>query len=132
MKSSLWTLGIIVTALFGILLLVTFQTPKNKIIYSGEEMVEKLKTSNYRIGLKALEKLKPYQVISLDDASFEKLDPTATMQLSIADLLSDDAKEFFNKENAKIIVSNNSIQAHEAWMLMTQLGYQEIYVLEEI
>lgn len=62
---------------------------------------------------------------------FEKFSLPGSVNIPIADLLSEQYTEVLNQDvKMNVFYSNGSIAANEAWMITRQLGYNNNYVLE--
>lgn len=74
----------------------------------------------------------PYlQLIDIRPQSeFEKFSLNGAINIPIDNLLSSEYVEIFDQDvKLNVFYSNGSTQANEAWMLLRQLGYSNIYVL---
>jgi len=45
-------------------------------------------------------------------------------------LLDDEFEDLFKGDQMKILYGNTSVQANAAWMILTQFGYEDLYVLD--
>jgi sulfur-carrier protein adenylyltransferase/sulfurtransferase len=62
---------------------------------------------------------------------FMKFSLPGAVNVPLADLLSDDFKDVLDQDiKMNVFYSNGSLQANEAWMITTQLGYKNNYVLQ--
>jgi rhodanese-related sulfurtransferase len=131
MNTRIKILGFLVVSFFAILVLVTSFTQKNKIKYSGEEMLQLVKSTSYVIDSTELENLTPYIIIDLrsKDATMSNPSPGA-INAPLSDLLSKENQALFDRSEAKVFLSDDFIEANEAWMLVRQLGYEDLYVLD--
>ena len=53
-----------------------------------------------------------------------------SINIPIAAILDQEYEQVFGDSNAKVLYADDPVNAHEAWMLLTQMGYKEIYVLK--
>jgi rhodanese-related sulfurtransferase len=61
---------------------------------------------------------------------FEKFSLPGAMNIPIDNLLSPDYEDVFDQDvKLNVFYGNGTTQANEAWMLLRQLGYKNIYVL---
>lgn len=62
---------------------------------------------------------------------FEKFSLPGAINIPIIDLLSEDNLELFDQDvKMNVLYANSTVAANEAWMIIRQLGYSNIYVLE--
>jgi len=62
---------------------------------------------------------------------FEKFSLPGSVNVPLADLLSDEYTDILNQETRmNVFYSNSTLNANEAWMITRQLGYSNNYVLE--
>lgn len=62
---------------------------------------------------------------------FEKFSLPGSVNVPLADLLSDEYTDILNQEvRMNVFYSNSTLNANEAWMITRQLGYGNNYVLE--
>jgi|GEM_PF-3158963 len=129
MKSAIRPLGIITISLFGFLAIVSFYTDKSKLEYSGREMQEKALSTKYLLSEEEVHGLKNPQIVDIRDSKNYRLeheDDALNIPLSV--ILDEEYKNFFESSDPKVILAYDPVKANEAWMLMTQLGYENLYV----
>ncbi len=62
---------------------------------------------------------------------FMKFSLPGAINIPLTDLLSDEFKDILDQEiKMNVLYSNGTLQANEAWMITTQLGYKNNYVLQ--
>ncbi len=62
---------------------------------------------------------------------FEKYHLPGAMNIPLTDILSPQYEDFLNQDiKMNIFYSNGSTKSNEAWMVLRQLGYENIYVLQ--
>jgi sulfur-carrier protein adenylyltransferase/sulfurtransferase len=62
---------------------------------------------------------------------FEKFSLPGAIPIPIADLLSEENLSQFDQDaRMMVLYANSTVVANEAWMILRQLGYSNIYVLE--
>jgi rhodanese-related sulfurtransferase len=62
---------------------------------------------------------------------FVKFSLPGAINVPLTDLLSDEFKDVLDQEiKMNVFYSNGTLQANEAWMITTQLGYENNYVLQ--
>jgi len=75
------------------------------------------------------ESLQLIDVRSKDE--FEKFSLPGAVHIAMADLLSEDNLSQFDQDvKMNVLYANSTVVANEAWMILRQLGYSNIYVLE--
>ncbi len=131
MKSAIRPLAIIVISLFGFLLIITKYADRNKFELTGKEMYAKVLSTNYELDQTEIAKLGAVQYIDIratETSDYSQQDSIVNIPLS--GILDDNFQQLFASKTPKVILAHDPIKAHEAWMLLTQLGYQELYVLK--
>ncbi|WP_258099894.1 rhodanese-like domain-containing protein [Marinoscillum pacificum] len=129
MKSSIRPLGIIILSLFGFLLIVSFYADKSQFELTAKEMHGKVLHSGYRLDSTGLSQLvDPILIDIRNERSFlvDHLDHSVNVPLS--QLLNDESLELIGQSRPKVIISDERIHANESWMLLTQMGYDSIFV----
>ncbi len=132
MKSSVRPLAIIMISLFGFLLIATHYTQKSDLKYTGKEMLDFVRSSNYTLLPDSLSKIGNVSFLDIgvkESASVSGQQDTINIPLS--SLLDHEHINYFRGDQPKVILSDDEANAHEAWMLLTQLGYENIYVLSK-
>ena len=130
MNHRIKILGFLVVSFFAILLMVTSFTQKNHIAYKGKEMLSMVKSTAYTIDSAQLNKLSSYLVIDLREREQTLLDPVmGAINIPVSELLTEENQAIFKRADAKVFVAYEPMIAHEAWMLMSQLGYNNMYVM---
>ncbi len=62
---------------------------------------------------------------------FEKYHLLGAINIPLTDILSPDNEDILNQDvKMNVFYSNGSTKANEAWMVLRQLGYENIYVLQ--
>lgn len=131
-KAAIRPIGIITISLFGFLVIVSFYTDKSAFEISGKEMHAKVLSTTYVIEEDNLTDLKDVSVVDLRDSKSFLLAPRAgAINIPLASVLSEENEAFFKNDKSKVLVCNDPAKAHEVWMLLTQLGYENLYVLKE-
>lgn len=130
MKSSIRPLSIIMISLFGFFLIITNYADKSDFQYSGKEMLEIVRSGSYTVSLDTV-KLNDEVIIDLRDSKqFSNNHFERAINIPLSDLLNTEYEDFFSSTSRKLLTSNDAADAHEAWMLLTQLGYKNLYVLD--
>jgi hypothetical protein len=56
--------------------------------------------------------------------------PVHSVHIPMAELLSDKNRDLFSTNQSKVLFSSDITQAAQAWILLTQLGYTNLYLLD--
>jgi rhodanese-related sulfurtransferase len=124
-------LGIILVTSFGLLILLTSQIEKNQFKYTGETMIKRIKYRDYTLDTIELSKMKDYQVVDLrEPQEFYNAYVDTVKNIPFAALLDEEYESFWSSKQPKILIGISDMDLHQAWMLLTQMGYFELYVLE--
>ena len=119
-------------SIFGFLVILSFYTDKSQLELTGKEMHAKVIATNYRVAPEKVSDLTGALVVDIRDSKSFRLEPReGAVNVPLASILSDENKAFFATDAPKVLVSDDAVQAHETWMLLTQLGYENLYVTEE-
>lgn len=131
MKSSIRPLAIIIVSLFGFLVIVSYYADDSKFEYTGHEMLEIVQSGDYMVSqdsLKSMGQASLIDIRSQEEYIVNHLD--GAINVPLPDILNETHSELFKNDNPKIIISDDQTKAHETWMLLTQMGYSKIYVLD--
>ncbi len=132
MKSTIAKpLAIIILSIFGFLLIITYYADKSQIHREGEEMAELVASKEYVLSTDQLSHEDDIVLIDLNNIP----KTAATNQITythvpLSQILEEGNRAIWNSPKKKVLHATNSIQAHEAWMLLTQMGYENLYVIE--
>ena len=121
--------------IFFVILLVLFKTKQgDKFNQSPEDMVAFASTRDYVI--------KPAKVQNLlEDTTYQFIDIRSNQERKVykmdkathipfEQILAEDFKSVWRNETKKILVCENEIESTQAWLLLSELGYTNILVLE--
>lgn len=130
MNINIKILGVIIVFFFGLLLLLTSRMERSHLKYTAEEMVEKAKT-DYVVNKGDLQRLRGYMLVDLQEPQlFESDHFEGAINIPFATLLEEDSKEIWANNETKVITGATPMERHEAWMLLTQMGYEDLLVLQ--
>lgn len=131
MKPSVRPLGIIVISLFGFLLITTFYADRSQFIYSGKEMHKFLQQANYEIDTSQLRTFNEPILIDIRNSDTYTMNPLdSSVNMPLSNILSEEYKSILGSGSPKVLLAYEPIEAHETWMLLTQLGYTDLYIIE--
>ena len=131
MKSTLRTLGVIIVLFFGLLLLLTSKADKSDFKYSAREMLQLVTNTDYVIDSGYLKEMPGYTLIDLrKPEEFVLGHAKDAINIPVASILDDKHKALFASDAPKVLLAHDPIRAHETWMLLTQLGHGNLWVME--
>lgn len=112
-------------------MIITFFTDRNKMVVASDEMLKRMST-DYTLDSTQLASLTDYVLVNIRERTevWEITDETEEVIISLPKLLSDDYKSMWRSDRAKVIKAQSEITAHQSWSLLTQMGYQNLYVYE--
>jgi len=122
---------------FFIILFVLFKTKQgDKFSHPVNEMVALAKTKNHIVKPTSLstilkskdKKVKLIDLRSSKDRKIFTID--GSMHIPFERILESEYKELWNDDNKKILFCRNEIESNQAWLILTELGYKNISVLE--
>ncbi|MEP0367216.1 MAG: rhodanese-like domain-containing protein [Cyclobacteriaceae bacterium] len=130
-KPYIRPLEIIMVSLFGFLLIVSFYAHKSNFKMSAKELHGQVLNKQYVIDKEQVMKMSNYQLIDIRKHEDYVIDHTeGSLNVPLPALLNEEHQNLFKSDNAKIIMGHAPLKAHEAWMLLTQLGVENLYVLQ--
>ncbi|MBW6489989.1 MAG: rhodanese-like domain-containing protein [Lentimicrobium sp.] len=139
MKKLTFTPRMLLTTILLIMGVIIAAVPKNTTTpykLSADQILDEIKSGTQylepeQIAQMLVEKDPYLQLIDTRPQSeFEKFNLNGAINIPIDNLLSTEYIEVFDQDvKLNVFYSNGSTQANEAWMLLRQLGYSNIYVL---
>jgi len=126
-----------ITLAFFIILFVIFRTKQGEqFTHSAKDMVETVKSEDYLI-----KPSKGYDLVRMSGDEWEIVDLRAShiynnhhidgaKNVSFVRILQDNNLEFWNSSSSKLLYAEDEAQAVNAWFILSELGYKNIYVLE--
>lgn len=97
----------------------------------AKELHRQVLNKQYVIDEEEVEKMSDYQLIDIRKHEDYVINHTeASLNVPLPSLLSEENQNLFKSNKAKIIMAHDPLKAHEAWMLLTQLGVDDLYVLQ--
>lgn len=125
MKSAIRPLAIIVISIFGFLLIIVRYADTNKLQLTAEEMHSKVSEIDYLL------KNDLPDALTIDIRSPQEYltnSVEGSINIPMSSILDNKYETIFGSEKSKVILAHDPIKAHETWMLMTQLGYKNLYI----
>ncbi|MFT7233814.1 MAG: rhodanese-related sulfurtransferase [Cyclobacteriaceae bacterium] len=131
MKSYIRPLGIIIISLFGFLLIISLYADKSNFEMNGKEMHQKVLSNYYTLSFGAEKQLENPILIDIRDAeNFAINHLPKSINIPLPSILDESNVDLFRKANPKVILAYEPIKAHEAWMLLSQMGFENLFVME--
>ena len=135
MKTSLKNIGFGVIILLGVILAFSPVDSANHKAVDNAKLIKELQSgSNYiqpeELAHWIIDKTPDIQIIDLrNSAGFEKYHIPGAIHLPLAKLTDKQALEAVNDEKTNILASNGNSRAGQAWLLLKQMGYENVYIL---
>ncbi len=131
MKSSIRPLAIIVVSTFGFLLIVSFYADKNQFELTAKEVHDRVLITDYQLDSTAFVQLTdPYLIDIRDEHHYQIGHVDGAMNIPLSRILEEHYDELFQADRPKVILAHDPVKGHEAWMLLTQLGYSQLFLLK--
>lgn len=132
---NLLILGMTIVALSVLFGFATLKvTGKYRFKIPAEEMLQKVSENTQLIALKRIQNLKDQDtIISVDlrtPAEYQNGHIENAINIPFDKLLSVEFEDFFESNRAKMLYGNTGVGANAAWMVLTQFGYDNLYVLD--
>lgn len=131
---------VILSIVFAGLGLIIAAVPQNTTLpykLTAEQMLEQ---SNSRVPFYSPEEIAniivqndpEFQLIDVrPQDEFEKFSLPGAINIPLTDILSEDYRDFLNQDvKVNILYSNGTLDATKAWMIMSQLGWENNYIME--
>ena len=130
MRSSVIALGIITVTFFGLLILLTRQTGKSNFELNAQQMHQQVQKVDYVLQPAELAQMEGYKIIDLRAPGLSiPRHLQDTLMIPMTQLLATKYQAFFEQGSPKVILADDPSHAHAAWMLLTQLGYENLFVM---
>ncbi|MEO9474701.1 MAG: rhodanese-like domain-containing protein [Cyclobacteriaceae bacterium] len=98
---------------------------------SAKQLHEQVLGRQYVIDSEQAVKMSNYQLIDIrKQEHYVVSHEDGSLNVPLPSLLSEENQKLFKSDNTKIIMGHDPLKAHEAWMLLTQLGVENLYVLQ--
>jgi rhodanese-related sulfurtransferase len=135
MKPRLWLAAFIIP--LGLIIAAVPQNTTRPYKLTASELLNEVNTRTQFINPETVADMivKKDPVLQLIDVrsqdEFEKFSLPGAIHVPITDLLSDQHMTLFDQDvKMNIFYANSTVMANEAWMIIRQMGYSNIYVLE--
>lgn len=133
------TLGIISIVFAGLGLIIAAVPQNTTLPYklTAEQMLEQSHSrvhyySPEEVASILIQKDPEFQLIDVrSQDEFEKFSLPNAINIPLTDILSEDYRDILDQDiKRNIIFSNGTIDANQAWMIMSQLGWENNYIME--
>lgn len=135
MQISAKNLGFGALVLLGIILAFAPVDTANHNMPSNQALLDEMRQQDYFISAEELahliiDKDPGFQLIDLrSKEDYEKYHIPSNMHIPFETLDAQNAKDNLDEEKMIILASNGNTRASQAWILLRQMGYEEIYIL---
>lgn len=131
---------IIISIVFAGLGLIIAAVPQNTTLPYKLTAQQMLEQSNSRVPYYSPEEIAniivqkdpEFQLIDVrPQDEFEKFSLPGAINIPLTDILSEEYRDFLNQDvKVNILYSNGTLDATKAWMIMSQLGWENNYIME--
>ncbi len=135
-KTKRISISAVLFLLIVVIAILTFEKPQHVFEKNTHATLNEIVNNNYILTLHHLDSLKPSQYELIDIRSnfeYSKGHIKNAINISTHQLLKNDNIEYFNelKENNKnaILYGKDPDEANSAWMVLYQLGYENVKIL---
>jgi rhodanese-related sulfurtransferase len=129
-RISIATILFILAILIGVL---TFERPKNIFTYNTKTTLEKLTTTDYLISIDEIDLTTNVLIDVRSQFEFEKGHLENAINMATPEILSDENQAILNeikdKNKTIVIYGNNAQEANIPFMMLFQLGFDDIKLL---
>jgi rhodanese-related sulfurtransferase len=131
MKPSIRPLAIITVSIFGFLIILTQYANKSNFELTAQDIYKEAIKTNYVLNDTEISKLKNRSLIDIREPEQYIIshDPKA-INIPLSSILNEEYQGIWRRNQPKILQSNDPVKAHGAWMLLTQLGVEQLYILQ--
>lgn len=131
MKPSIRPLAIITVSIFGFLVILTQYANKSDFEMTAKDIHKEVIKTNYVLNDSVLSKLENSSLIDIrEPEQYIISHDTNAINIPLSSILNEEYQDIWRKDQPKILQSNDPVKAHEAWMLLTQLGIKSLFVNE--
>ena len=129
MKPSVVPLGIVTLSIFGFLIILTLFTNTGELVLDARQMHHKVIDSQYTVYDSLLHVLDDPILIDIRDSkNYSLMRDGSAVNIPLPVILDERHASIFESDRPKVIFSDDPVKAHGAWMLLTQLGYESLFV----
>jgi hypothetical protein len=131
MKPNVKPLAIVMISIFGFLIIVSHYSRESQLVLTGQEMQMKVLANNYVVDRAGLLSMSDATIIYISvNRSGQKDSLPNWHNIPLSSILADEHVTLLSQKSGKVIMADDAVKAHEAWMLLTQMGYEELYVFD--
>ena len=123
---------VILSIVFGIVTIKV--TGKYRFERSANEMLERVNTRSQYLGISKAKDLTQNDTVTFIDIrtpkEFDGYHIENAQNIPFDRLLDDEHIEFLKNDQMKVLYGSTSVGSNAAWMILTQYGYDNLYVLD--
>ena len=123
---------VILSIVFGIATIKV--TSKYRFERSANEMLDRVNTRSQYLGISKAEELTQNDTVTFIDIrtpkEFDGYHIENAQNIPFDRLLDDEHIEFLKNDQMKVLYGSTSVGSNAAWMILTQYGYDNLYVLD--
>ena len=125
-------LAIVSLSILGFFLIIVQLSDRGRLKLTAREMHNRVLSENYILDQEKYNKLEAPVLIDIRDRSSFTVSggPEGSVNIPVSTLLDEENLQQFKGQNPKVILAHDPISANETWMLLTQMGYESIFVLD--
>ncbi|MFY0624706.1 MAG: rhodanese-like domain-containing protein [Reichenbachiella sp.] len=131
MKSSIRPLGIITVSIFGFLIILTLFNNNSNFKLTAQEMHAKVILTNYMLDSAGIAEKENMIFVDLREPQEYLIShQKEAINIPMSSLLEEQFQPIWGNNYPKVLYANSPIKGHEAWMLLTQMGVEKLFVSE--
>lgn len=129
-RNYLIILGLLIfTVLLSLIVITISSYEKYKVKTSTNELMPVIKSNIHYVEYADLN-ITDIIVDVRNNSNFFSSSIENSINIPLSKILDDEFEEVFNASSRKILLCTNSVNANVAWMILTQYGVKNIYVLK--
>ena len=131
MKTVSIPLAIVIISILGFFLIIVQVSEKSNLKYNAKEMHSKVISENYLLDKSKFDKLHEPKLIDIRNReTFTLKGINGALNIPLSSILQEENLRQFKGPKAKVIIAYDPISANETWMLLSQMGYESIFILD--
>ncbi len=135
MQISSKNIGFGILILLGLVIALVPANTTQKSTIATDDLITQLQEKSIYVQADELahwiiDKNPAYQLVDVrSDQDYDTYHIPNNIHIPFSNLLSDEAKEQLDGEKMIILASNGNTRAGQAWILLKQMGYEEVFIL---
>jgi rhodanese-related sulfurtransferase len=130
MRSINIPLAIVIISILGFLLIISQFSDRGNFTLTAREMHNKVISTDYLLQNEELMKLNnPILIDIRDRESFTLTGNENALNIPLSGILEEESLSQLRTDRAKVILAYDPVAANETWMLLTQMGYEKLYII---